>query len=234
MEPGMLRRGAWKMKPVTVVVSLLLLGCLGLSVALAQGGSFDVDFWTVDAGGGTSGDGTYTVSGTIGQPDAGTMRSSDGVYAVEGGFWAASADPLAALLAGFSAEGAADHVRLRWETVSEQDNAGFHLLRGTRADAPEAALTEALIPSEAQGSSEGFSYEWVDHDVQVGTTYYYWLEAVSTDRATERFGPVSASVQAPTSITLGSVGAAPATSRLWLLASLGLTLLAGGWMLRRR
>jgi hypothetical protein len=153
---------------------------------------------------------------------------------VEGGFWGASADPLAALLAGFSAEGAADHVLLRWETVSEQGNAGFHLYRGTRADAPEATLTEALIPSEAQGSSEGFSYEWVDHEAQVGATYYYWLEAVGTDGATQRFGPVSASAQAPTSITLGEVRAAPATSWLWLLAALALTSIGGALLLRRR
>ncbi|HEX8681846.1 MAG TPA: hypothetical protein VF707_05995 [Ardenticatenaceae bacterium] len=212
------------------LAAVLLVG----SIAWAQGDVFSINFWTVDGGGGTSGDGTYTVSGTIGQPDAGTMRSSDGVYAVEGGFWRASAGPLAALLAGFSAEGAADHVLLRWETVSEQGNAGFHLWRGASSNAPEVTLTEALIPSEAQGSSEGFSYSWVDRDMQVGTTYYYWLEAVGTDGATQRFGPVSASVQAPTSITLGEVGAAPAPARLWLLASLGLTLLAGGWMLRRR
>jgi hypothetical protein len=212
------------------LLGLLLLG----SAALAQVGGFGVDQYTVDGGGGTSTGGGFAVSGTIGQPDAGTMRSSDNLYAVESGFWAANADPLAALLAGFSAEGAADHVLLRWETVSEQGNAGFHLLRGTRADAPEATLTEALIPSEAQGSSEGYSYEWVDREVQVGTTYYYWLEAVGTDGATQRFGPVSATVQAPTSITLGEMRAAPATSRLWLLALLGLTLLAGGWMLRRR
>jgi hypothetical protein len=223
------------MKTRWLAALLALLGLLLLgSAALAQVSVFEVDQYTVDGGGGTSTGGGFAVSGTIGQPDAGTMRSSDSLYTVEGGFWSASADPLAALLAGFSAEGAADHVLLRWETVSEQGNAGFHLYRGTRADAPEATLTEALIPSEAQGSSEGFSYEWVDREAQVGTTYFYWLEAVGTDGATRRFGPVSASVQAPTSITLGSVRAAPAPTRLWLLASLGLTLLAGGWLLRRR
>jgi hypothetical protein len=223
------------MKTRWLAALLALLGLLLLSsAALAQVSVFEVDQYTVDGGGGTSMGGGFAVSGTIGQPDASTMRSSDGLYAVEGGFWAASGSPLAALLAGFSAEGAADHVLLRWETVSEQGNAGFHLYRSTQTDVPEATLTEALIPSEAQGSSEGFSYEWVDREVQVGTTYYYWIEAVGTDGGTQRFGPVSASVQAPTSITLDSVGAAPAPAPLWLLASLGLTLLASGWMLRRR
>lgn len=49
--------------------------------------TLDVDWFTVDGGGGASSDGTLNVIGTAGQPDAGTM--SDGILAVQGGFWPA-------------------------------------------------------------------------------------------------------------------------------------------------
>jgi hypothetical protein len=51
----------------------------------ALGQSYVLDWSTIDGGGGTSTGGTYTVSGTIGQPDAGTM--SGGNYTLQGGFW---------------------------------------------------------------------------------------------------------------------------------------------------
>src|SRR5438477_1677189 len=44
-----------------------------------------IDWLTVDGGGGTSSGGSFTLTGTIGQPDAG--RLSGGNYTLEGGFW---------------------------------------------------------------------------------------------------------------------------------------------------
>ena len=48
--------------------------------------SYDVSWWTIDGGGaqGLTG-GTYSLSGTIGQPDA-SLRGA-GTYSVGGGFW---------------------------------------------------------------------------------------------------------------------------------------------------
>lgn len=56
-----------------------------IAPALAQAQSFAVDWFTIDSGGGTSSGGTYSLSGTIGQPDAG--RLTGGSYTLEGGFW---------------------------------------------------------------------------------------------------------------------------------------------------
>jgi hypothetical protein len=79
-------------KAVSVLAVLLLLVSIALlsSVpAVAQsGGGYDLTWNTVDGGGGTSSAGSYTLSGTIGQPDAGTLGG--GTYIVTGGFWAAS------------------------------------------------------------------------------------------------------------------------------------------------
>src|SRR5213594_2425586 len=50
-----------------------------------SGGGYDLSWFTIDGGGGTSTGGVYSVSGTIGQPDAGVM--SGGNYSLVGGFW---------------------------------------------------------------------------------------------------------------------------------------------------
>lgn len=42
--------------------------------------------WSKVAAGGTSSNGQYSVSGTIGQPDAGATMT-DGKYSLNGGFW---------------------------------------------------------------------------------------------------------------------------------------------------
>lgn len=63
----------------------------GLVLALAllaptlRSADFTIDWWTVDGGGGTSTNGAYALTGTIGQPDAGRM--SGGSYSLTGGFW---------------------------------------------------------------------------------------------------------------------------------------------------
>ena len=56
-------------------------------IALTGSGraQYAIDWYTIDGGGGTSSGGTYTLSGTIGQPDAGTL--SGGNYTLQGGFW---------------------------------------------------------------------------------------------------------------------------------------------------
>jgi hypothetical protein len=46
---------------------------------------FEIDWFTIDGGGGSSSGGGFTINGTIGQADAGAM--SGGSYAIEGGFW---------------------------------------------------------------------------------------------------------------------------------------------------
>jgi Chaperone of endosialidase len=52
----------------------------------ASGQSYSIDWSTIDGGGGTSTNGQYAVSGTIGQPDAGQTMSG-GNYSLTGGFW---------------------------------------------------------------------------------------------------------------------------------------------------
>jgi hypothetical protein len=48
-------------------------------------GPYQIDWYTIDGGGGTSTGGRYVLTGTIGQPDAG--YSADARYELLGGFW---------------------------------------------------------------------------------------------------------------------------------------------------
>lgn len=63
----------------TIVVSLLLLE------VTAWSSNYDISWYTIAGGGGTSSGGSYTLSGTMGQSSAGRMAG--GSYSIEGGFW---------------------------------------------------------------------------------------------------------------------------------------------------
>jgi len=69
------------MKKFLMLVTLLLMVSLSLC---AQ--NYSVDWYKIAGGGGTSSNGQYTVSGTIGQPDAGGAMTG-GNYSLTGGFW---------------------------------------------------------------------------------------------------------------------------------------------------
>ena len=77
------------MKRLHSLALWLTLGAVGLlwwvGTASAQGG-YDLSWWTVEAGGTSSGDG-YEVTGVAGQMDAGVL--SDGTYTLTGGFMTA-------------------------------------------------------------------------------------------------------------------------------------------------
>ncbi|MCP4708923.1 MAG: hypothetical protein GY869_09885 [Planctomycetes bacterium] len=49
---------------------------------------YEITWSTIDGGGGRSTGGTYTLEGTIGQPDAGLLSGGD--YVLAGGFWPAT------------------------------------------------------------------------------------------------------------------------------------------------
>jgi len=68
----------WSGIPLLLVAPLL---------AFAQ---HTIHWSTIDGGGGTSTGGSYSLSGTIGQPDAGGPMTG-GDYALTGGFWALQA-----------------------------------------------------------------------------------------------------------------------------------------------
>lgn len=67
--------------PLLLLVAGLLLGLAMNSRAQ----TYDISWYKIAGGGGTSTGGVYTISGTIGQHDAGTLAG--GSYSLTGGFW---------------------------------------------------------------------------------------------------------------------------------------------------
>jgi hypothetical protein len=68
---------------MSVILSILLYSAFCLGVR-AQ--SYNIAWYKVSGGGGTSTNGQYSVSGTIGQPDASGAMNAGG-YSLTGGFW---------------------------------------------------------------------------------------------------------------------------------------------------
>ncbi|MFN0011530.1 MAG: hypothetical protein ACKVS8_07790 [Phycisphaerales bacterium] len=69
----------------------VVLACAALAWTCASASAqLAIPWHTIDGGGGTSTGGTFSLSGTIGQPDAGGPMTG-GTFSLTGGFWAGSA-----------------------------------------------------------------------------------------------------------------------------------------------
>lgn len=136
-----------------------------------------------------------------------------------------TAPPLGIHLETFAASAAGNRVRVTWETSMELGNLGFNLYRSQDPSQLGTALNAALIPSQAPQSGQGFAYEWVDEQVEVGMTYHYSLEDVALTGETTQYGPVSVTVAPPTAISLARLGVASQPHSL--LLALSALLLAG-------
>jgi uncharacterized repeat protein (TIGR01451 family) len=78
------------MRSRRLALALMALAVLVLLPAAATAQPYDVSWWTVDGGGGSSAGGPYVLTGTAGQPDAGGpfAGASYGLYS---GFWSLAA-----------------------------------------------------------------------------------------------------------------------------------------------
>ena len=74
-------------KGIVRFIVCVILPVLGVAVPASgqSGWDYDLSWSTIDGGGGTSSNGNFVLSGTIGQPDAGEMAGGD--YVLTGGFW---------------------------------------------------------------------------------------------------------------------------------------------------
>lgn len=92
----------------------ILIGPLLLAVQ-CQAQSYSIDWFTIGGGGGAlnSAGGTFTASGTIGQPNAGVM--SGGNFTLAGGFWPGVESSPGCLLTGIGIERLGNgRVRVSW------------------------------------------------------------------------------------------------------------------------
>jgi hypothetical protein len=91
---------------------------------------------------------------------------------------------------------AQNDVRISWISQTETNLLGYRLYRSeTNAQQGSVLITPSLVP--ATNTSEQQTYGVTDNEVNIGTTYYYWLESVDP-ASSEYHGPVSVSVQGNT------------------------------------
>lgn len=69
-----------------ILISFSLCLSLAFSANSLRAQNYSIDWYKIAGGGGTSSNGQYTVSGTIGQHDAGGPMTG-GNYSLTGGFW---------------------------------------------------------------------------------------------------------------------------------------------------
>src|SRR5579859_5185234 len=68
------------------IMAGLILSSLHISASILEAQTYFLDWHKVAGGGGSSTNGQFTLSGTIGQHDAG-LTMSGGNYSLNGGFW---------------------------------------------------------------------------------------------------------------------------------------------------
>jgi hypothetical protein len=75
------------MKKTIEATTRLVIGIIFLTMIVSSNvnSEYEINWYTIDGGGGRSTGGTYTLTGTIGQPDAAYSRG--GNYELLGGFW---------------------------------------------------------------------------------------------------------------------------------------------------
>ncbi len=152
------------------------------------GGFGDSGCQTSDGNQGTAGS-----NGTTGSllGDLGAGASGSGTNGISA---STPAYVLVAKLASFNVSKTKDKtVELKWKTLAEPDNAGFHILRSDDKNGPYEQITSYLILAKGDATGGG-KYSYTDGDVEEGV-YFYQLESVDYKGNTEVFGPVKVTVK---------------------------------------
>ncbi|HHZ15000.1 MAG TPA: T9SS type A sorting domain-containing protein [Candidatus Cloacimonetes bacterium] len=121
----------------------------------------------------------------------------DGTYNHTVTFIGTEDDPtLPVELSSFTATLTAQNfVKLTWVSQTETGMWGYRVYRGESPDQASALLlTPTLIPATNTSTTQVYNLE--DREVEIGTTYWYWLEAVEMTGVGQFYGqPVSVTVE---------------------------------------
>lgn len=118
----------------------------------------------------------------------------------------------AVTISSFRAQAQGNQIRVTWTTATENNNAGFNILRSNSAGGGYAKIG-GLIPSqECLGCIIGIDYSYTDSAAATGQTYYYKLQSVDRFGGTENFGPVSAMIGGATATSTATKTQTPVKS----------------------
>lgn len=85
MKSSETRRQTWRC--IIALALLAVVSIINTQLSTAHAQSYSINWYKIAGGGGTSTNGQYSLSGTIGQHDAGGPMTG-GSYSLTGGFWA--------------------------------------------------------------------------------------------------------------------------------------------------
>jgi len=123
--------------------AILLLA--NLNAAHAQ--SYSIDWYKVAGGGGTSTNGTYQVTGTIGQHDAGGAMTN-GQFSVTGGFWSLVNVVQTPGAPTLFVSHSGNTVTVYWQNVS-----GWNLVQSGTLTTPVGSWSASSAPTLTNGTN---------------------------------------------------------------------------------
>ena len=103
--------------------------------------------------------------------------------------------PLPVSLSSFTAIYSNGSPIINWVTQSESDNIGWNVYRSISYNFGQAQILNLdIIPGNGTTSEPSF-YSFTDeYEVYENSTYWYWIESISSSGETESFGPVSLTI----------------------------------------
>lgn len=103
-----------------------------------------------------------------------------------GAFRLSTCVPTAATLVSFTGNATDAHrVRLKWQTGTETNVVGFNIYRATDRQGAYQKVNSDLLAAKHPGNVLGASYRFGDKSVQRGRVYFYKVEIVLSDGASE-------------------------------------------------
>lgn len=97
-------------------------------------------------------------------------------------------------LSSFNAITTADHfAQISWETASESNLLGYNIFRSETENQDDALRVTATMIT-ASNQAMGDSYSYTDDEVEMNTTYNYWLQSNDFDGTSQMFGPVTVKI----------------------------------------
>lgn len=81
-------------------------------------------------------------------------------------------------------------VKLHWTAKNETKVFGYMVYRSQDRAGPFVRVTDAPIAKRANAADQDNRYEFVDAGVEVGKTYYYYIDSLADSGMQQRFSPV--------------------------------------------
>ena len=97
-------------------------------------------------------------------------------------------------LSSFSAIATSDNfAQISWTTASESNLLGYNIYRSETENQDDAFRVTATMIT-ASNQAMGDSYSFTDDEVEMNTTYNYWLQSNDFDGTSQMFGPVTVKI----------------------------------------